>query len=486
VAWEIPRPFPISGMSRLSRNHTSVRKRNLSTSGTQTWAEAATMVSMRPRRRRPRGHIKKPVRQAVERRAEVGLEDKGMFGSRAVRVWTVVAGIVAIAGLIVTGLQFLPESARAQLELQRFEVTDSGQVDASIFDVSNPSSPPTPGHVKSSTIDVTLRNTGDAAAFLSSVEFTLLYAEEMYNCKESGGEVRASANYSLKVPMSPPPVPFTVSQDISFQVEAGVNDRLTFTVGPAEQSLSSDIPVLYVVDIALKHSDSSTPFRVGTAAVMSRPDSGQDQLATAIDNGDYACAEHNSMLLNKMYEIPAVRSPDLEGLKQDFIDALSPDPEPARAVCAADEGSEVGIRRACFTYTKRRLTAELSLSQSPLPGKTQVMVKISATGSSEFYIWVASYQEDGWRVGYIQEYDPLMLEYAGSGCFMCTIVGEGGDVSFSGPPGTRLSSNKLLVSAEWQDASDPTQPTRIASIPTQPTPITSVLDRVRLMVVRGA
>lgn len=499
---------------------------------------------MRPRRRRPRGHIKKlpsgnfqarvyagidpltrkarylletapdydsaikaitklqrqvdevkhpklniPVRQAVEQRAEVGLEDTiheryddsdrsfgGMFGSRAVRVWTVVAGIVTIAALIVAILQLLPKSARAQLELQRFEVTDSGQVGATIFDVSDPSSSPTPGQVESSKIDVTLRNTGETAVFLSSVEFTLLYVEEMYNCKESGGEIRASANYSVTVPASPPPLPFTVSQDISFQVEPGLNDRLTFTVGPAQQSLSSEIPLLYVVDVALKYSDSSEPFRVGTAAVMSRPGSGQEQLATAIDNGDYACAERNSMLLNKMYEIPTVRSPDLEDLKQDFINALSPDPEPARAVCGANEGREVGIRRACFTFTKRQLTAGLSLSQNPTPGKTQVMIRISATGSGDLYSWVASYQEDGWQVGYIDEYDPLTLEYAGSGCFMCTIVGEGRDVSFSGPPGTRFSSNKLLVSAELQDASDPSQPITIASVPTG----------ARLMVVRGA
>lgn len=155
-------------------------------------------------------------------------------------------------------------SNKAELELERFAVQDPSAIDADIYNVSVPDEPSQAGTVDANTLDVTVRNVGNVAAFISRAEIAVLFAEQLQSCY--GG---ASAHYSFKVPIEGSSLPRVIGRDISFQVEAGAVDRLTFSVGPTDESVSSVVPWLYVANLRLTYSDNTEPFEVGTAAPFS-------------------------------------------------------------------------------------------------------------------------------------------------------------------------------------------------------------------------
>jgi hypothetical protein len=204
------------------------------------------------------------------------------------------ATLIAAAAIVVA---LLPtEETRARLEVERFAIQDPSAVEADMSNASAPTEQPTSVTVNTNLLDVTLRNTGTVAAFISDAEITVRYAKQLKNCEHSGGEARVSAQYSFKVPrdVSSGQV---VGREISFEVGAGAVDRLAFSVGPVEQSGSSAVPWLYVVDLKLKYSDSDDYFEVGSAALLARPGDGARQLKAGVEGGDYECLQQNADMI---------------------------------------------------------------------------------------------------------------------------------------------------------------------------------------------
>lgn len=251
-----------------------------------------------------------------------GPANRGLLGHRSVAMWTVIAGVAAVAALAVSVISFVPKHPTSSLEVQRFAVEDPRSIDGESYDISDPSVPPAPAKVDSNIIDVALRNTGDIDAYITSARARVLYVRQMEDCMGAGGEAHARVNYSFLVPVDTfyqaPAVPFTLDRQISFTVAKGAVDRLTFTIGPQDQSLSSSNPWVYVVEVSLQYGDGNAPLQVGTAALLSRPGGGDSELSAAMGNSDAACIATNKDILGAAYDMTENRSTELSALKVRF------------------------------------------------------------------------------------------------------------------------------------------------------------------------
>ncbi|MGY1724758.1 hypothetical protein [Blastococcus sp. SYSU DS0533] len=382
--------------------------------------------------------------------------------------------MAAIVGLIFGAVQLWPKTTR--LEVERFAVQDPTSVDAQLVDITG-ATPPSEGQVDSNTIDITLRNEGDEAAFVSQIEFNILYAKQMEDCQGIGGEVRASANYSVKFPTNIPEFPYPMTKDVSYEVAARDVDRMTLTVGPEEQSVSSKVPWVYVVEVALRY-DEAKVLSAGTAALLARPGEGMEHLNVGIEIGDWDCIEANKSILDAAFDYPASRSAELEELTLAFTEALGgvggAESAPAESVasatsvapeeaCARGEGQGVYVAEVCYTYTERELTARFILSGDPVARQTFLVMRISQADGQVPLRWPAMFFGDQWGIGFIRE-DDSSAELKGNGCGPCTIFGTYQQVEFTTPTGTDLTADTLLITTEVYEVVDPSNPTLVSAV----------------------
>jgi hypothetical protein len=323
--------------------------------------------------------------------------------------------------------------------------------------------------VNTNLLDVTLRNTGTVAAFISDAEITVRYAKQLKNCEHSGGEARVSAQYSFKVPrdVSSGQV---VGREISFEVGAGAVDRLAFSVGPVEQSGSSAVPWLYVVDLKLKYSDSDDYFEVGSAALLARPGDGARQLKAGVEGGDYECLQQNADMIVGALALTKNASVELLELSAGHTAALGSDGKaPAQEVCVeqTSSASRILIQNTCFKLTNRELTARVGLAQANTPEGAQILFRIGSPDAGLNLRWAALFIQGEWRAGFVER-DGSRAP-SGTGCGICSVKFDGETLELKSATGQSLRNGDGTVvgsleitSIELADATD-----RAAPITTQ-------------------
>jgi hypothetical protein len=396
---------------------------------------------------------------------EAGSRERGFFGNRSTRIWTVVAGVVAVAGLGLAIVQLWPQSSAPALMVSDFAVHDPASVDATASDPAASASPQG-STIKSNTIDVTFRNTGDQPALITSITATVLFAQQMKDCAPQGGGVTASANYTLEIPDTPPRTPFPVSRPTDFQVVAGGIDRFTITAGPSHQFLSSRVAWVYVLDLSVHQDRLGSPVHLGTAAFVARP--GEGIAIAAEDTSDRACIEHNTKLINDAYALPAKRSAELNDVHSRYASianrAAASASVPDTCITAAQDSVGPRLRSACFRYTDRQLVARFALSTPATPERTEILVRLRAPNGTTMR-WVTWFRGSEWSVGFPEAEDPATLQYAGNGCGPCTSSGDSKNVTITYDTPPSLDAPTYDVSAELLDATDPANPKVLATLP---------------------
>ncbi len=102
-----------------------------------------------------------------------------------------------------------------------------------------PGSPAGPVQTPVTPIDITLTNDGASSAVVVAASLTVVMAGLLKDCRQSGGPLDVEANYDVKLPRDPPPVPFTVARDMRFEVRPHASERFTLTAGPHNQGAES-------------------------------------------------------------------------------------------------------------------------------------------------------------------------------------------------------------------------------------------------------
>jgi len=382
----------------------------------------------------------------------------------------VIGGFAAVLAIVITVWQVNASDDNGddpRLTLERVGVNDGVRVQADTADASTPEVVSGSAETQTSEIDVRLKNTGGVSAFVSKANATILSAQPLEDCIEAGGEVRATGSYSITVPNRPISEPLQVSQEIDYQVEAGKVDRLTFSVGPDRESLSSVEVWVYVVDLELEFDGPSSPLRVGPVALISRSGGGAKQLDSAIAKGYFECAEGNLSIFKDAVGLANTNSAELEELIARSEAELESDGSPAAEQCLTDGSGGLRIAEICMRFSRREIVARITFAQEPPPSVTQVMLEVQATGSASRLRWVARLYDVGWRVGFIEEDDPATIRTAGHGCGPCQIFGGGREVELTSPPGDLRNTDEVSITAELQDVADPDIPRTVARMPGQ-------------------
>lgn len=389
--------------------------------------------------------------------------ERGFFGNRSTRIWTVVAGPVALATLAIAIVQLWPHSSAPALTISEFSVHDPASVNAT---VSGPGATTSKqSTIKSNTIDVTFRNTGDQPALITSITAKVLFAQQMEDCEPQGGGVVASANYTLTMPDSPARTPFTVSQPADFEVAAGGIDRFTITAGPEHQYLSSRIAWIYVLDLSANQDRIGSPVHLGTAAFVARP--GEGISIAAEDTSDRSCIDHNTKLINAAYAMPAQRSAELDDIHARYASMANKPPTLANEspTCINSQNSIApGLRSACFLYTDRQLLARFSLITPATAERTEILVQLRPPSGTSMR-WVTWFRGSEWSVGFPEAQDPATLSYAGNGCGPCTATGDSENVTITYDTPPSFDAPTYQVSAELLDATDLSHPKVLATLP---------------------
>ncbi|WP_460698983.1 hypothetical protein [Nocardia thraciensis] len=301
--------------------------------------------------------------------------------------------LLIVAGIVVTVLTgatviyaLLPDSPHPALELAALAVAQPDEIDGEVTGL--PGDPPQPFKIGATNADITLKNNGSAPALITAAKVQVLLAEQLEDCAKAGaGPSVISAHYTAKLPMPMPSRPFAVKRDMRFEVKGGSVDRLSFSVGPEQQNISSSKPYLIVAQVALIH-DGSASLDIGNVAVVTNTDAIRRQAAEPLD---MQCVERNSRLLDSVYEIQAVRSAEIDHLRDRYREILTPETTPAQQRCQSwPESSQ--IPRLCATYRQRELSVSVHLTELPVVDKTMIVVRVDTGHPDSKYKLVVALQ----------------------------------------------------------------------------------------------
>jgi len=395
----------------------------------------------------------------------------GFFGEKHVRIWTVIAGMAAVAAIPIGLAQLRSDSSPPQstaspsaepssapsdgpLRLVSLAVQKASKVDA---DFSGGGATEPKGKINAVAVDITVKNVGTVPTVILAADFDVWYAERLKDCPQSGGGITVSGHYKVKLPEKPPARPFAVTREMRFEVKPGDTERFTFSVGPERNELfASWVGWLYGMDISLRHDESPNPLKLGRVALLSEPGKGKGNYKYS---ADYDCMAHNGRLVTKLANVPGVvHSEEVDWLAERYRALLAPDPARAREVCADKraDASTLGIKKVCLRYTRRSLDAKVTLTQPPVDGQTRVVLRIRPKGTEDVYTVVSTLTSDPWRPNY----------------FDSDADSPGGDTEIesnratvSVTPPIDFNHTDLEVSIELQDASDPANPSALDVIP---------------------
>jgi hypothetical protein len=261
-----------------------------------------------------------PRQTAIHNASNVIVGDHGTqishhWHDAKVRRWLIaIVGLLVVA-LVVFGWIFWPQDPHPRMELAGLAVTDPSKLDA---DESFPAVPSRPTSIDVTPVDITLKNNGDAPAVIVSAEVEFLYIEMLPNCTGAGPGF-VSGNYNIKFPLFAklPARPFTLKRDMRFIVEAGKVDRFTLTLGPENQSIVSTLLVGAHINLVF---DDSSRMDLGNVSFLTTAGSGAERfkLGPRVDDTGRKCQQRNAQILDKLYQIPATRSAEIEQLHHDY------------------------------------------------------------------------------------------------------------------------------------------------------------------------
>ena len=164
--------------------------------------------------------------------------------------------MAAIAGLIIAGFAyFTPRDPgkTANPRIVKVELSTGKEVELQLDVEGYPEYPTELARKHDATIDITLENSGGTAAYIESIAAELQYIGQVENCAESGGPLRITALYDIRVPLAGT-APLTLEDEIAFQIAANSFDRLALTIGP-DVYYEGDYPSLYRLHVTLQTSD---------------------------------------------------------------------------------------------------------------------------------------------------------------------------------------------------------------------------------------
>lgn len=312
------------------------------------------------------------------------------------RKWLIgiaVAVTLTLAGVFVLLYRTVPH---AGLEVSAFSVQEPSKVDAkqhSVYYMGDTTKEEVYGHeqVDATAIDVTLKNNGTAPAVLLGSDIKVLYAEQLDDCNERGGDLLVAAEYSVKLPDELPARPFTIPRDIRFEVRGGTSDRFTMSIGPQEQTKSSTTPWVIVAELGLRGDDGKAT-RAGTAALVTFPGEGLENLAVApLWNRD--CIRKNGDKVAKALSLQAdARADELMELGRRYNALERRVGTPAQPACAESSSGE--IEKLCGAFAGDSLTIDLDLRRHPSLGSAAFEITLSGPNEKPRYTARSKYIAD--------------------------------------------------------------------------------------------
>jgi hypothetical protein len=386
---------------------------------------------------------------------------RGLLGEKSVRGFTIIG---VIAALIAIYPIFADDDA--SLEVIAFEVRDPGEVDATVYDVSDPEGSQQQQTINTNQFDITLQNDGGMSAFIEEIEVTLKYAQQMEDCRQSGGEMRVSAEYTVPVPVDGRAVPFDLSRDISFEVEAGRVDRMSISLGPEEQSISSAVPWVYAAEISLRYNGGDETVKVGSGAVLARPGEAAGQLEAALEGNFKDCVAVNADMFDEAIAEADEASAELREMQASFRAALAPSSTvpatPAVASCLTGGAAAMDIVSACFTYRADTLEAVVETTPSLPPMVSHVVMSIEQKPDGAPLRWASRWFGDQWGAGFVTD-DLQEDQYGGNGCGPCAVEGDARGFTSSTPTYGLFTATTLSVRVSLVDFSIPESPVVLVS-----------------------
>jgi hypothetical protein len=249
------------------------------------------------------------------------------FGKRSTKIWTVAAGVVTVMTMLIAAAQLVISTDKVEvipsegkLELVGLAVQRPSEVDGDVYDMASDSrTPASTLSVDTVVVDITLKNVGSSPVVILATELRFLFARQMENCAPVGGTAGISAQYSIRVPSPPPPVPFTEDRPMLFEVKGGVTDRFTISVGPEDQYISAPVPWLYVFDLSINTDDSAKSIFLGTAALVARSGDGIANASNA-QHGRRECVENNFRVIQDLFKLRAVRAVELNEVRNRYAE----------------------------------------------------------------------------------------------------------------------------------------------------------------------
>ncbi|WP_125689705.1 hypothetical protein [Amycolatopsis sp. WAC 04169] len=323
------------------------------------------------------------------------------------RQWLIaitVGVVLTLAGVFVLLYRTVP---RTDLKVSDFSVQPPSKVAAKqheVYSSGSETKEEVHGHdsIDATAIDMTLKNSGTAPAVLLGSDAKILYAEQLADCNDRGGEITVAAEYSIKLPDNMPDRPFVIPRDIRFEVRGGATDRFTLSIGPQEQTGSSTVPWVIVAEVNLRHDDGATT-RAGTAALVTFAGQGLENLEVApLWNRD--CIRENGDKVAKALSLQAeAQADELRELGRRYNILQRGAGSPAKPSCTTGVVGE--INTLCGTFAGDRLTVELELRSPPVPGSTAFDIVISGPNGKPRYVTPMAYTYNSqgvpdWQIDY--------------------------------------------------------------------------------------
>lgn len=187
---------------------------------------------------------------------------------KGLTVGAVIAGAAGIAGIVGVLLPtpLFPDEPGSELEVASFDAQAvAGSAEAAYGEVDAP--PTDEFETQVASVQVGLRNRGDAPTYLTRAHFTFTAQEALATCLEIGDAVFVTESVDVRVPVPPDTVPWSADVPISFQVAPNAVDRLEFTFSVDDMPPFVE-PTVLSVDVAVQEDDESAPTPVGTAHLV--------------------------------------------------------------------------------------------------------------------------------------------------------------------------------------------------------------------------
>lgn len=116
-------------------------------------------------------------------------------------------------------------------------------------------------------VQIGLRNTGPAPAFITGAVFSVKAYETLESCVHFGEPIAVTESVDVELPYKITQLPLVIEEPLSFQVKPNSLDRLEFTFSVPETPISV-APSVGSVDIFLVQDTTAEPLVAGTAKLV--------------------------------------------------------------------------------------------------------------------------------------------------------------------------------------------------------------------------